>query len=94
MVAPTVIITGRIRWIPASGSACSRRLPFRMHFLDEIEQHDDVANDHADQAGDAQKSHKSKGRMHNRESDERADHTVGSSGEYQKRFYGVIELNQ
>ena len=65
-----------------------------MHFLDKIEQHDDVANDHADQAGDAEKSHKSKGRMHYRESDERANHPVGSSGEYQKRFYRVIELNE
>src|SRR5262249_34570627 len=67
---------------------------FRMHFLDEIEEHDDVADDHADQAGDAQKSHKAKRRMHNREGDERADHTIGSSGEYQKRFDCIVELNE
>src|SRR5215472_3256847 len=65
-----------------------------MHLLDKVEQYDHVANDHADQAGDAQKSHKSKGRMHNRERDERADHTIGSSGEYQKRFDGVVELHE
>jgi YD repeat-containing protein len=28
MVASTVIITGRIRWIPASGRACSKGFPF------------------------------------------------------------------
>ena len=94
MVASTVIITGRIRWMPASGSACSRGSPFSCISSMKVEEHDDVADDHADQAGDAQKGHKSKRRMHYREGDQRANHTIGSSGEYQKRFHGVIELNE
>src|ERR1700732_1728472 len=69
-------------------------LAFCVHFLDEVEQHDDVANDHADQAGDAEKSHEPERRMHDRESDQRPDHAIRSSSEYQKRFDGVIELNE
>ena len=69
-------------------------LAFCVHFLDEVEQHDDVANNHAYQAGDTEKSHEPERRMHDREGDQRADHAIRSSSEYQKRFDGVIELNE
>src|ERR1700745_2144158 len=65
-----------------------------VHFLDEVEQYDDVADNHAYQAGDAEKSHEPEWRMHNRKGDQRADHAIRSSSEYQKRFDGVIELNE
>jgi len=48
MVAPTVIITGRIRSIPASGRARPAARPF-VHLLNEIEQHDHMAHDDANQ---------------------------------------------
>src|SRR5215469_17531988 len=32
--------------------------------------------------------------MHDREGDQRADHTVGSSGKYQKWFHCIVELNE
>src|ERR1700693_3860284 len=63
-----------------------------VHFLDEVEQHDDVADNHAYQAGDAEKSHEPERRMHDRKGDQRTDHAIRSSSEYQKRFDGIIEL--
>jgi len=51
MVAPTVIITGRIRSMPASGRARSSGSPFFVHLLNEVEEHDDMAYDHSNEAG-------------------------------------------
>src|SRR6202008_71429 len=71
-----------------------QRLALCVHLLDEVEQYDDVADNHAYQAGDAEKSHEPERRMHDRQGDQRADHAIRSSSEYQKRFDGVIELNE
>ena len=76
------------------GQRLDQWLALCVHFLDEVEQHDDVADNHADQAGDAEKSHEPKRRVHDREGDQGADHAIRSSSEYQKRFDGVIELNE
>src|ERR1700675_4658855 len=76
------------------GQRLDQWLALCVHFLDEVEQHDDVADNHAYQAGDAEKSHEPEGRMHDCEGDQRADHAIRSSSEYQKRFDGVIELNE
>ena len=76
------------------GQRLDQWLALCVHFLDEVEQHDDVADNHAYQAGDAEKSHEPERRLHDREGDQRADHAIRSSSEYQKRFDGVIELNE
>ena len=55
-----------------------------MHFLDKVEEYDDMAYDHSDQAGDPKECHESKGRIHNSQGDQRAHRSVGSSGEDEK----------
>ena len=49
------------------GQRLDQGLALCVHFLDEVEQHDDLAHNHADQAGDAKKSHEPKRCMHDRE---------------------------
>ena len=75
MVAPTVIITGRIRSMPASGKARSR-FTLMMHFLNEVEQHDDMAYDDSDKAGYSKKSHEAKRDTHNVQRDQRSHYAI------------------
>src|SRR5262249_32459031 len=67
---------------------------FFMHFFDEIEQHDDVADNDADQTGDSQKRHESKWRSHQRKTQQSAHDTIWSGCEHQKRLNSVAELQQ
>src|ERR1700731_4715297 len=76
------------------GQRLDQWLALCVHFLDEVEQHDDVADNHTYQAGDAEKSHEPERRMHDREGDQRTDNAIRSGSEYQKRFDRVIELNE
>ena len=80
--------------MPASQMACSKGSPCFVHLLDEIEEHDDVADDHADQAGDSEEGHEAEGRAHDGEREQRADHAIGGRGEDQQRLDGVVELQQ
>jgi hypothetical protein len=52
------------------------RFPFFVHFLDEIEEHDHVADDDANQTGDAQEGHKAKWSSHSIKGDQRANHAL------------------
>ena len=89
-----MISTGRRRSMPASRDRLLERFAFFMHFFDEIEQHDDMADDDADQARDAQERHEAERRSHDRQAEQRADNSIGSRGEYQQRLYRVAELQQ
>src|SRR3974390_367417 len=90
-------MTGRRRTIPASRRACSSGSPFFlvffMHLLNEIEKHDDVADDNANQVGGAEKSHEAEGRAHHVEGDESANDAVRSGSENEKRLDGVTKLD-
>ncbi len=91
-VAPTVIITGRSRMMPASSSASSQRLALLVRLLDEVEEHDDVAHDDADEADDAEERHEAEGLAHDAEGRERADDAVGNGREDEERLHRVPEL--
>ena len=68
------------------------RLAFFVHFFDEVEENDDVADDDADEAGDSEERHEAEGRAHDVERDQRADDAVGSGGEHEERLDCVFEL--
>jgi len=54
--------------MPASEEHAPAVRPF-VHLLNEIEQHDDMAYDDADQAGYSKECHEAKGRAHDCQSD-------------------------
>ena len=70
------------------------RLPLLVHLLDEVEEHDHVADDDADQAGDAEEGHEAEGCVHDRQRNKRADDTVGSRGKDEEWLDGVVELDE
>src|SRR5208337_4135139 len=63
-----------------------------MCFFNEVEEHDDVTDDYADQTRDSQESHKSEGLSHNHQSRKGSCHSVWNCGENQKRLDGASEL--
>ena len=67
------MITGRSRRMPASSSASLERLAPLVRLLDEVEQHDDVAHDDADEARHAEERHEAERRAHDPEPEQRAD---------------------
>lgn len=62
-----------------------------MHFFDEIEGHDYVADDNVDQAGDSRNTMKPKGEGVS-EAHQRGHHTVESGCESQQRSHHVTKL--
>ena len=68
------------------------RLAFFVHLLDEVKQHDDVADDDADEAGDPEEGHKPERRSHQVKGNECADDAIRSGSEDQEWFDGVTEL--
>src|SRR5260370_6160992 len=63
-----------------------------MHFLDEIEEHDDMTDDDANQAGNAQKCHETERRSSDKQSKNSAHDSVRHSRKDKERLDGVIEL--
>ena len=92
-VAPTVIITGRNRTMPASSRASRKGSPRLVRFFDEVEQNDDVTDDHADKACDSQESHESEGLTHDDETRESPCHSIRDCSEDEKRLDGTSELH-
>ena len=64
-----------------------------MHFLDEIKEHDDVADDDADEAHDAEKGHEPEGGPHEGQGHHRPGHAVRDGGEDDEGLHGVFELD-
>ncbi len=61
--------------------------------FDEVEQHDDVADDDSDERDNSKKSHEPERRAHQPQRGKRARHAVRDGGEDQQRLHGVLELN-
>ena len=68
------------------------RFALFVFFFDEVEEHDDVAHDHADQTGDAEKGHESEGSAHDPQCCHGADHSVRRSCKHQQRLHRAVEL--
>src|SRR5258708_28685641 len=47
-----------------------------VHFLDEVEEHDDMADDYPDETGNPEECHEPEGRAHDRQSDQRSNRSV------------------
>src|SRR5208282_4004093 len=71
----------------------SQRLPSLVRFFDEVEENDDVTDDHAHQACDSQEPHKSEGLAHDHEAREGSCHPVGDGSEHEKRLDRTSELH-
>ena len=56
--------------MPASMTRLFEWLAFLVHFFDEVEEHDDVADDDADETGDSEECHEAERRAHDVESDQ------------------------
>ena len=78
--------------MPASRSASSRSRAVLVRLLDEVEQHDDVADDDADEADDPEEGHEAEGLVHDRQHRQRAAHAVGHGREHDERLDRVVEL--
>ena len=63
-----------------------------MLLLDEIEQHDDVADDDADEACDSENSQEAHGLSSHPEARECAGRAEWDAGEHDERFHRVLEL--
>ena len=57
-------------------------------------QHDDVADDHADQTDDSKKRHKPEWLAHNGERNDGSDDSVRNRRKYDQRLDGMFELRQ
>ena len=64
-----------------------------MFFLDEVKQHNDVAHDHADQAGNTEKCHEAERGTHDPQSSYCTHDSVGRRGKHQKWFDCAVELD-
>src|ERR1700757_3943022 len=64
-----------------------------MRFFDEVEENDDMTDDHSDKARDSQEPHKSERLTHNDQTRQSTCHPVGNCSEDQKRLYGTSELH-
>src|SRR5260370_21544594 len=63
-----------------------------MHFLDEVEEHDDMTHDDANQASNAQKCHETERRSGDEQGKQSAHDSVGHSPKDKERLDCVIEL--
>src|SRR5262245_25191927 len=61
-------------------------------FFDEVEEHDDVADDHAHQAHATEEGHKAERRSHHPQRRKRAYHPEGNRREHDQGFDRVLEL--
>src|SRR4030095_10115412 len=68
------------------------RLTRFVAFLDEVEQHDDMADDDANQARHTEEGHETEWRPHYVERRERPHDTVGDGGKHHRRLDRVLEL--
>jgi len=62
------------------------RFALFVHFLDEVEEHNDVADNDADEAGDTEEGHEAERRSHQVKGNERADDSVRGGREDEERF--------
>jgi hypothetical protein len=83
-----------MRSIPASGRTRSSGSPFFVHLLDEVEEHDHMADDDADETSYAEKGHKAEGRVHDCQGNQRTDGAIGGCGKDKERLDGIVELNE
>src|SRR5215469_9393111 len=65
-----------------------------VHFLNEIEKHDDVADDDSNQACNSQKRHEAEWRAHHGKADQCPGHAVWSRGKHEEWFNGISELQE
>src|SRR5271166_2367009 len=63
-----------------------------MGFFDEVEKHDDVTDDHANQTRNSQEPHKSEGLTHDHQAGQGSCHSVWDCSEHEKRLDGTPEL--
>src|SRR5262249_37716907 len=70
----------------------AQRLAALTRFFNEIEQHDDVADDHAYQTHTTEEGHKAERRSHYPQSSHRSYHPERYGREYDERFERVFEL--
>ena len=71
------------------GQSAFQRFALLMHFLNEIEQHDHMADDDSDKAGYAKKRHESKRRMHDVQGDQSSHDAIRRCGKDQEWFDSV-----
>src|SRR6266404_101527 len=76
------------------GKSTLQRLPLFVHLLDEVEQHDHMADDDADQTGNPQECHEPEGRTHDRQSDQRSDGSVRCGRKDEQGLDGILELHE
>jgi len=76
-VAPTVISTGRRPEDPGVEQRFAKRLAQLCRSSMKSNRHDDVADDHADQADDAEKAHEAERAAHEIQAGQRRHHAVG-----------------
>src|SRR5258707_12723939 len=93
MVAPTVIITGRMR-NAGIGKSTLEWFAFLVHLLDEIEEHDHVADNNANEAGNPKECHEPEWRAHDRKRDQRPDCSVWCGRKHKQGLDGILELHE
>src|SRR5246127_1379641 len=67
-------------------------VPGNVTFLDEIKKDDGVADDDADQAGDAEKCHEPERFSHHPKRSECTDHAIWRCGQHQQWLNAILEL--
>ncbi len=65
-----------------------------VRLLDEVEEHDDVADDDAHQADDSQERHEAERGVHHPETEDRSYHAVGGGGQDQQGLDRIVELEE
>src|SRR5580692_7335758 len=71
-----------------------QRLTLFVHFLDEVEEHDHMADDDTDQACYAQESHEAKWRVHDGQCNQSSDCAVGGRSKDKQWLDRVVELDE
>src|SRR6266478_1280204 len=65
-----------------------------VHLLDEIEEHDHVADDDANEAGNPKECHEPEWRAHDRQCDQRSDRSVRCGRKHKQGLDGILELKE
>src|SRR6266446_3884465 len=65
-----------------------------VHLLDEIEEHDHVADDDPNEAGNPKECHEPEWRAHDRQCDQRTDRSVRCGRKHKQRLDGILELHK
>src|SRR5258707_8958550 len=93
MVAPTVIMTGRIRSIPASGRARSRGSPFSCSSSMKSKSTMTWLTITPMRLA-TKECHEAEGRTHDRQSDQRSHRSVRCGRKDKQGLYGILELHE